>query len=57
MTVNLATHSASGFTSITGIENVTGGAGADTLIGDGLDNALTVAPATTCSSVDWASTP
>ncbi len=41
VTVDLATHSASGFTSITGIENVTGGAGADTLIGDGLDNALT----------------
>jgi Ca2+-binding RTX toxin-like protein len=38
--VNLASHSASGFSSITGIENVTGGAGADTLIGDGLDNAL-----------------
>ena len=40
VTVNLATHSASGFTSIVGIENVTGGAGADTLIGDGLANAL-----------------
>jgi Ca2+-binding RTX toxin-like protein len=41
VTVNLATHSASGFSSITGIENVTGGAGDDTLIGDGLANALT----------------
>jgi Ca2+-binding RTX toxin-like protein len=41
VTVNLASHSASGFASITGIENVTGGSGADTLIGDGLANALT----------------
>ena len=40
VTVNLATTSASGFTSIVGIESVTGGAGADTLIGDGLANAL-----------------
>jgi Ca2+-binding RTX toxin-like protein len=40
VTVNLATHSASGFASIAGIENVTGGLGADTLIGDGLANAL-----------------
>jgi Ca2+-binding RTX toxin-like protein len=40
VTVDLATNSASGFTSIVGIENVTGGAGADTLIGDGLANAL-----------------
>ena len=40
VTVNLATHSASGFTSVVGIENVTGGAGGDTLIGDNLANAL-----------------
>jgi Ca2+-binding RTX toxin-like protein len=41
VSVNLATHSASGFTAIAGIENVTGGSGADTLIGDGGANALT----------------
>ena len=41
VSVNLATHSASGFTTIAGIENVTGGGGADTLTGDALDNALT----------------
>ncbi|MEQ1609907.1 MAG: peroxidase family protein [Hyphomonadaceae bacterium] len=38
--VNLATGSATGFASITGIENVTGGDGADTLTGDGAANAL-----------------
>ncbi len=40
VTVNLATHSASGFASIAGIENVTGGSGNDTLTGDALANAL-----------------
>jgi Ca2+-binding RTX toxin-like protein len=40
VTVNLTTHSASGFTSISGIENVTGGNGNDTLTGDALGNAL-----------------
>ena len=39
--VNLETGSASGFTSVAGIENVTGGSGSDTLTGDGLGNALT----------------
>ena len=38
--VNLAAGSASGFTSIAGIENVTGGSGNDTLTGDGLVNNL-----------------
>ena len=41
VSVNLATPSASGFTTIAGIENVTGGGGSDTLTGDALDNALT----------------
>lgn len=41
ITVNLATGSATGFTSIAGVENVTGGAGADTLTGDGNANTLT----------------
>ena len=40
VTVSLATGSASGFTSIAGIENVTGGSGNDTLTGDGLVNNL-----------------
>ncbi len=40
VTVNLATNSATGFTSIAGIENVTGGAGADSLTGDGNANNL-----------------
>ena len=40
VTVNLATSSASGFASITGIENVVGGSGNDTLIGDALVNNL-----------------
>jgi len=40
VSVNLASNGASGFASITGIENATGGAGADTLIGNGLDNVL-----------------
>ena len=40
VTVNLATGTASGFTSIAGIENVTGGAGNDTLTGNGLANVL-----------------
>ena len=40
VTVNLATGSASGFTSIAGIENVSGGSGNDTLTGDGLVNNL-----------------
>ena len=38
--VNLATNSASGFASVTNIEKVIGGSGADTLTGDGLDNRL-----------------
>ena len=38
--VNLGTSSASGFTSIAGIERVIGGNGADTLTGDNLDNRL-----------------
>ncbi len=41
VSVNLAAGSASGFAAIAGIENVTGGSGADTLIGDGGANALT----------------
>jgi Ca2+-binding RTX toxin-like protein len=40
VTVNLATGTASGFTSIGGIENVTGGSNLDLLIGNGLDNVL-----------------
>ena len=40
VTVSLATGSASGFTSIAGIENVTSGSGNDTLTGDGLVNNL-----------------
>jgi len=40
VTVNLAAHSASGFGTITGIENVTGGSGGDSLTGDALGNAL-----------------
>ena len=40
VTVNLATNSASGFTSILGIENVVTGSGNDTLTGDGLVNNL-----------------
>ena len=40
VTVNLATGSASGFTSIAGIENVVGGSGNDTLTGDALVNNL-----------------
>jgi Ca2+-binding RTX toxin-like protein len=40
VTVNLATNSASGFTSIAGIENVVGGSGNDTLVGDSLVNNL-----------------
>ena len=42
VTVDLTLGTASGFTTISGIENVTGGAGADTLIGAaGITNALT----------------
>jgi len=41
VTVNLATGSASGFSTITSIENVTGGNGADSLTGDTGANALT----------------
>ncbi len=40
VTVNLALGTASGFTSIAGIENVTSNGGADTLTGDGNANAL-----------------
>jgi len=40
VTVNLASSSASGFASIAGIENVTGGSGNDVLLGDTLDNIL-----------------
>ena len=40
VTVNLATGTASGFTSITNIENVTGGSGADTLTGTAAANTL-----------------
>src|SRR5262245_45430463 len=40
VTVDLAHHSASGFASITGIENVTGGSGADFLTGDDMGNIL-----------------
>jgi Ca2+-binding RTX toxin-like protein len=40
VTVNLATGNASGFTLISGIENVTGNGGADTLIGDSSVNVL-----------------
>src|SRR5262249_58488033 len=41
VTVNLATGSASGFTSLTAIENVTGGSGNDTLTGSAGANTLT----------------
>jgi Ca2+-binding RTX toxin-like protein len=41
VTVNLATLTASGFASIAGIENVTGGSGNDTLTGDANANTLT----------------
>ena len=40
VTVDLAAGTASGFTSIAGIENVTGGSGNDTLTGDGNANVL-----------------
>ena len=40
MTVNLSTPSATGFVSIAGVENVTGGSGNDTLTGDGGANVL-----------------
>ncbi|WP_243375654.1 peroxidase family protein [Microvirga solisilvae] len=40
VTVDLGAGTASGFLSITGIENVTGGNGADTLIGNGAANVL-----------------
>jgi Ca2+-binding RTX toxin-like protein len=40
VTVNLAAHTASGFASILGIENVTGGSGADLLTGDDTGNIL-----------------
>jgi len=40
VTVDLAAHTASGFSSILNIENVTGGAGNDTLVGDALANNL-----------------
>jgi len=40
VTVNLAAGTASGFTSIAGIENVTGGTGGDSLTGDGNANTL-----------------
>jgi len=40
VTVNLATNSASGFASVSNIEKVIGGSGADALTGDGLDNRL-----------------
>jgi hypothetical protein len=39
--VNLATGSATGLASVTGVENVTGGGGADTLTGDANANTLT----------------
>ena len=39
--VNLGTSSATGFTSVTGIENVTGGSAGDTLAGDSNANVLT----------------
>ncbi|MBX3576469.1 MAG: cadherin domain-containing protein [Rhizobiaceae bacterium] len=38
--VNLATGTASGFTSISGVENIKGGSGADSLIGDGNANVI-----------------
>ena len=41
LAVNLALNSASGFASIAGIENVTGGSGNDALVGDGNANTLT----------------
>jgi Ca2+-binding RTX toxin-like protein len=40
LVVDLSAGTASGFTSIAGIENVTGGTGSDTLTGDGGDNTL-----------------
>jgi Ca2+-binding RTX toxin-like protein len=40
LTVNLSTGAATGFTSITGVENVIGGSGNDTLIGDANANTL-----------------
>ena len=41
VTVNLGTPSATGFTSVAGIENVTGGSGNDSLTGDAGVNVLT----------------
>ena len=41
VTVNLATGSATGLTSVTGVENVTGGSGNDSLTGDANANVLT----------------
>jgi Ca2+-binding RTX toxin-like protein len=40
LVVDLSAGTASGFTSVAGIENVTGGTGSDTLTGDGGDNTL-----------------
>src|SRR5262249_81681 len=40
ISVDLTAHTASGFTSILGVENVTGGSGNDTLTGDAAANAL-----------------
>ncbi|MBR0846090.1 calcium-binding protein, partial [Bradyrhizobium liaoningense] len=40
LTVNLLQSNATGFTSIAGVENVTGGTGSDTLTGDSHDNVL-----------------
>jgi Ca2+-binding RTX toxin-like protein len=40
VTVDLVGHTASGFASLLGVENVTGGTGNDTLIGDGAANVL-----------------
>jgi hypothetical protein len=44
VTVDLSTGAATGAAGITGIENITGGAGDDTLIGDGADNILMGGP-------------
>jgi len=40
VSVNLSTRTASGFSSISNIENVTGGSGNDTLIGDSFNNVV-----------------
>ena len=57
VTVNLSgTQSATGFATIAGVENVTGGSGNDTLTGDGSANVLERRRRTTRSAAVWAPT-